>query len=293
MSGLLQNGTLNTRSFNLGEFKISCVLDGLARRENINQTFGIDQEPETVQALMQQNFLPPSDWTHGFTIVVLQTSDETIVFDTGFGPSGRPNGTGQMRARLSEIGLKPEDVSLVVMTHMHLDHVNGLMEEDSPAFLNARVMSSKIEFDFWLDDARLGTPAEPSAIATRNNVLPIKDRFAFFEDGDEIVPGVTAHSVFGHSPGHTAFMFESNGERLMHIADTAGHYVASFQRPDWEVLFDMDKPRAAENRWRIFGMLADEAIPMIGYHMPFPSVGYVERTQTAFRYVPATYQTDI
>jgi glyoxylase-like metal-dependent hydrolase (beta-lactamase superfamily II) len=97
-------------------------------------------------------------------------------------------------------------------------------------------------------------------------------------------------AAFGHSPGHMVYMIESNGQRLAITADTANHYVWSLQKPDWEVKFDMDKAAAAAARKQVFGMLAADRVPFIGYHMPFPALGYVEPMGDGFRYVPASYQ---
>ena len=97
-------------------------------------------------------------------------------------------------------------------------------------------------------------------------------------------------AAFGHSPGHMGYVIESDGQRLVITADTANHFVWSLAHPDWEVKFDMDKVAAAASRRRVFGMLAADRVPFIGYHMPFPSLGFVEVLRDGFRYVPATYQ---
>ena len=105
--------------------------------------------------------------------------------------------------------------------------------------------------------------------------------------------GITAMAAFGHTPGHMAFHLESDGQRMVITADTANHHVWSLQHPDWEVRFDADKAMGAETRKKVFGMIAADRIPFIGYHMPFPSLGYVEEHGEGFRFVPVTYQFDI
>lgn len=112
----------------------------------------------------------------------------------------------------------------------------------------------------------------------------------FIGADQSVASGVTSMAAAGHTPGHMAFLLESAGRRLLLTGDTANHFVVSLQRPDWEVSFDMDKPAAADSRKRIFGMLASEKIPFIGYHMPHPSAGYVEPLDTGFRFVPVSYQ---
>jgi len=100
-------------------------------------------------------------------------------------------------------------------------------------------------------------------------------------------------AAYGHTPGHLIFIMESGGKTLVLTADTANHYVASLQRPDWHVSFDTDKEMGAATRRRVFDMIATDRLPFIGYHMPFPSVGFVEKIDTGYRYIPETYQFDL
>jgi glyoxylase-like metal-dependent hydrolase (beta-lactamase superfamily II) len=97
-------------------------------------------------------------------------------------------------------------------------------------------------------------------------------------------------AAHGHTPGHTAYVIESEGKTLLIAVDFANHYVWSLAHPDWEVKFDMDKATAAATRRRLLGMLAADRIPFVGYHMPWPGTGYVEAEGDGFRYVPASYQ---
>jgi glyoxylase-like metal-dependent hydrolase (beta-lactamase superfamily II) len=124
------------------------------------------------------------------------------------------------------------------------------------------------------------------------NVRPLAERMSFIGDGGSVASGITGMAAFGHTPGHMVYMLESEGEQVLLMADLANHYVWSLAYPDWEVRFDMDKAAAAESRRRVLGMLAADRVPLIGYHMPFPAMGYVEtRGEGGFRYVPVSYQT--
>ena len=107
------------------------------------------------------------------------------------------------------------------------------------------------------------------------------------------MPGITGINAFGHSPGHMIFRIESDGRAMMLTADTANHFVLSLQRPDWEVRFDMDKAMAAAARKTVFDMIATDKLAFVGYHMPFPAVGYVEKASEGYRFVPMSYQFDI
>ncbi len=277
-------------SFSVGDFKLFVVEDGTRLMENPGETFGTGQDPETVAALLEENFLPPDKLINGFAPVLVDTGNETLLFDTGMGPAGRSWGAGRLREGLIANGYQPEDIDIVVITHMHGDHINGLMEEDGPAFPNARYVFGEKEYAFWSDDARMGTPAEGGHQSVKELVTPLVDQATFIGGGDEVVPGITAMEAFGHTPGHLIFMLESGDRRLLLTADTANQYVLSLQRPDWHVRFDMDKEMAAETRKKVFDMVAAERIPFLGYHMPFPAVGYVEKVGEGYKFMPKTYQ---
>lgn len=282
-----------TDRFTVGSFEVLVVKDGARASGAPNETFGTDQSAETVGTLLQENFLPADGFVNSFAPVVINTGNEVILFDTGMGPGGRAQGTGRLIEGLTAGGYTPEDVSIVVLTHLHGDHIGGLMEESGPAFPNARYVTGQAEYDFWTDTAREGTAAENGHKAVLEKVKPLADKMTFIGDGDDVVSGVTGMAAFGHTPGHMIFNVESDGRRLMLVADTANHYVLSLQRPDWEVRFDMDKAMAAETRKKVFDMIAADKVAFLGYHMPFPSVGYAEKLETGYRFVPKTYQFDL
>ncbi|MCO6388387.1 MBL fold metallo-hydrolase [Aliihoeflea sp. 40Bstr573] len=280
-------------SFRLGDFQITTVLDGARPSHGPYPTFGEDQEEDAVAELMEANFLPADQFVNGFAPVIIDTGSEKILFDTGLGEGARANGLGQLRERMQATGHQPDEIDIVVLTHFHGDHIGGLMEGGAPAFANARYVAGQAEYDFWTAPERAEGQTANAAQAVEANVVPLAEDMTFLADGDEVVPGISAVAAFGHTPGHLAFAIESGGRQLMLTADTANHYVASLMRPDWHVRFDMDKEMAVETRKRIFDQIATERIPFIGYHMPFPAVGFVEKIDQGYRYVPATYQFDL
>lgn len=277
-------------SFRLGTFTVSIISDGIRLADKPNETFGTDQPPEVVAALLEKNFLPTDRFANGFSPVVVDTGKDVVLFDTGNGEGGRTSGSGYLLEGLRANGYAPESITLVVLTHMHGDHIGGLMEGGKPAFPNARYIMGETELAFWKDPARAGTPAEGGHKMVLKNVVPLVEKAKLIGDGAEVVPGITAMAAFGHSPGHMVFRVSSEGRDLMLTADTANHYVLSLQQPDWQVRFDMDKEKAAASRRKVFDMVASEKLPFIGYHMPFPSVGYAETFESGYRFVPASYQ---
>jgi glyoxylase-like metal-dependent hydrolase (beta-lactamase superfamily II) len=276
--------------FMLGEFEITVILDGMQTFDGPHPTFGADRDAGEVQSLMEANFLPLDRMVGQFNPALVNTGTDLILFDTGNGPEGREVGAGRLASRIVASGYSLSDVTIVVISHLHADHINGLMEGNRPTFGRARYVVGQVEWDFWTTADVSGTPAAMHATAIQRKVLPLREKMTFIGGDVSIAPGVTSMATAGHTPGHMAFLLESAGRKLLLTGDTANHFVASLQKPDWEVSFDMDKGAAASSRRRIFGMLAAERIPFIGYHMPHPSAGYVEPLEAGFRFVPVSYQ---
>lgn len=276
--------------FQFGDFEITTLSDGRRAGEAPEKTYAIDQDPKDVAALLEENLLPTDRFVNSFTPVLINTGKELVLFDTGMGAGAREAGQGKLISALEASGYKAGDVSLVVLSHFHPDHIGGLMEDGKPAFANARYAAGQREFDFWTDPARLESPAKTVAQMVEKNVKPLAEKTTFIDDGKEVVPGIHAIGAYGHTPGHLAFRVESDGKSLMLISDTANHSVITLQRPDWHVSFDIDKDMAIETRKRIFDMIATDRLPFIGYHMPFPSLAYLQREGEGYRYVPETYQ---
>lgn len=261
--------------FTLGDYEVTALLAGTRMTENPQETFGLNVSPETFAAASAAAFVPADRTQNFFTPVLVNTGSELILFDTGLSPES-------ITDALAQAGVTPDQIDAVVLSHMHGDHIGGLSGEAGVTFPNARYLAGRVEYDHWAGAGNEGFDAK---------VRPLSEKTAFFEDGAEVAPGITARAAFGHSPGHMTFLVDSAGSQLAITADTANHHVWSLAHPDWEVRFDADKPAAAEARRQVFGMIAAERIPFIGYHMPFPALGYVEVAGEGFRYVPATYQS--
>lgn len=267
----------HAKGFRLGDFTVTTLLDGSAVRDEPQSIFGMNTSPEEFSAVSEKNFIPDDAATFFFTPTVVQTGSETILFDTGLGQGG-------LQKALAQANLAPEDITHVVITHMHPDHIGGMMTDGAPTFANAAYITGQAEYDFWNGkDNRIGN-------LMAEKVTPLAEKMSFIKGGDAVASGVTAVEAFGHTPGHMTYMLESDGQQLMLLADLANHYVWSLAYPDWEVRFDADKAAAAASRRKVLGMLAADRIPMIGYHMPFPAAGYVDTREDGFQYVPVSYQ---
>lgn len=281
--------------FMVGAFEVTTLRDGAVQIPGPHPIFGENVTAEEVAALAQENFLPADQMEIPFTVTVVNTGNEIILFDTGNGgDTGRRPAAGQTLARLAEAGIDPASVDHVVITHFHGDHIGGMTEDGAPAFPNADYIIASAEYDFWTHEDRLFEDGMAGRVDLVNaKVVPFAEKTRFIKGGDQVVSGIEAVAAHGHTPGHTTFHLESGGERLMLIADLSNHYVVSLQRPDWHVRFDMDKEGAVAARKRVLGMIAADRIPFVGYHMPSPAVGFLEAKGEGFRFVPASYQLNL
>ncbi len=264
------------RRFMIGDFEVTTILGGTTPREEPQGIFGMNVSEEEFATVSRDNFLSTDASQFFFTPTLVNTGNEVILFDTGL------NAAATVGA-LEGAGYTADQVDIVVLTHMHGDHIGGLMNEGAPTFANARYVAGQAEYDHWAGAENDGFEM---------NVRPLAENMTFLGDGGDVVSGITGMAAFGHTPGHMVYRLDSAGKGLVIFADLANHPVWSLARPDWEVRFDADKEAAAASRRNVLGMINADRIPAIGYHMPFPAVGYVDTGSNGaeFRWVPEAGQ---
>jgi glyoxylase-like metal-dependent hydrolase (beta-lactamase superfamily II) len=286
--------------FKFGEFEIANILDSKVVRDGLHPSHGGEHPASEMEALAAANQIDPKRVEHPFIPTIVNTGKQLILFDTGNGALRREHEQlrnrsvdGHLVERLGQAGYKPGDVDVVVITHGHPDHIGGLTEGGKPVFANARYVFGAAEFDFWKRGENVREARKFNRELFVKIAVPLADRASFIKPGDEIAPGIRAVDVSGHSPGMMAYHVESQGKRLLIWADTCGHYVVSFQRPEWHLDVDDDKEKAAATRKRMLDMAATERPFVAGFHMPFPGLGLVEKAASGYRWVPVGYQLNL
>lgn len=301
MPATLQGETQPTvYRFKFGQFEVSTILDSKGIRDGLHPLYGANATAAEVQALARENNIDPNRIEHPNIPTLVNTGKELILFDTGNGFLSRDYEAlktrmpmGHLAARLALLGHKPEDVDVVVLTHGHPDHIGGLTDGDRPIYPNARYVFGAAEYDFWKKNEGVREARVFNQKLFMKVCEPLAPRATFIKPGDAVASGITAVDAFGHAPGLMAFHIESDGKRLMITADTFTQYVMAVQRPDWHFDMDDDKEKAAATRKRMLDMLATERIFVASFHMPFPGLGWIDRTASGFRWVPHSYQLNL
>jgi glyoxylase-like metal-dependent hydrolase (beta-lactamase superfamily II) len=276
--------------FKLGTIEATVVSDGPLSIGAPSRTFRGPTTQE-LDKMFTDHFLPTDNVVLDQNALVINTGDKLALFDTGMSTVKRPNAqTGRLPLSLKQAGIDPKDIDAVVLTHPHIDHCGGMLADDgSRLFPNAQVYMQEIDFDFWMDDKRMGTPAEGSAMTARKNLPPYRDRIIFIKDGQEILPGVQAMHTPGHTVGHTVYMITSGGKTICNIGDVA-HHAVLIDKPRIEVSFDTDSKQGAQSRVKLFDLLAAQRIPALVYHLPWPGIGHLARQGDGFRFFPTPMQ---
>jgi glyoxylase-like metal-dependent hydrolase (beta-lactamase superfamily II) len=276
--------------FKLGDFEATVVSDGTL---NLGPAAGLYPKTpkETVEGVLASQFQPTAPVVVQENCLVLNTGDKLVLFDSGMGSykAFGPN-AGRLESTLTASGIKPEDVDAIILTHGHIDHLSGIMSDDGKRlFPNAQIIMSKVEHDFWTDEARTSSTGVMKLLvdSARKNLLPNKDRMVFVEDGKEAIKGVSVVSSRGHTPGHTSYLLSSGGQNFLYTGDSVTNTAISFSHPEWVFGFDADPGMASETRKRVLDMAAQDKLTVIGYHFAFPGIGNVAKEGAAYRFVPA------
>ncbi|MFN3868452.1 MAG: MBL fold metallo-hydrolase [Hyphomicrobiaceae bacterium] len=222
-------------------------------------------------------------------VTVIKSGADTILIDTGAGPNFMPT-TGRLLANLEAAGIAPDAITKVVFTHGHPDHLWGALDdfEENPRFANATHYVPADEWDFWSsDNAERGMPPDRASFipAARRSMKGIEDKVQRVKPGDDIVTGIRVVATPGHTQGHVSLEIAGGSETMMVLGDALTHRVISFEHPEWRPAADHVPELAVETRKKLLDRLATDKVRVLGFHLPFPGTGRVEKKGNAYVYV--------
>ncbi|MFC6686357.1 MBL fold metallo-hydrolase [Jhaorihella thermophila] len=288
VTGAARTGWTAT-TLNLGSAELTTLSDGyLVQPRN----FVLGGMPEAeYMPILRRHGLSPEEFRPECNVTLFRDGDRVVLFDAGSGSGFLPT-VGTLPEAMDAIGLNPEDVTHVVFTHGHADHLWGVLDDfDEPFFPNAKHMMGRVEFDYWFDPDtvnRIAPTRTNMAVGAKRRLDLLADRITLFDDGEEILPNVAARMTPGHTPGHMSFEIRGGSESVMILGDAVTNHHINFERPEMGSAVDQDRQMGADTRVLLLDQIAHAQMGVIGFHLPQGGIGRVERLGDAYRYVPET-----
>jgi glyoxylase-like metal-dependent hydrolase (beta-lactamase superfamily II) len=260
-------------AFKIGALDAYALKDGSLSVPNNGEVLAIGEAKADVDALLTANALPTDTLGLSIQPLLVKMGERTVLFDTGAG--GQMGTEGKLLTSLAAAGVQPAQVTDILISHAHGDHVGGLVNgQGQLVFTNATIRMTADEWD--------ALKADPTMAALVTAITPKVQTFAA---GAEVLPGVTAVDIQGHTPGHTGYQIASGTGGLLYIGDTMHHSVISVQRPDWTIQFDGRADVAEASRRALLERAASENLRLYAVHFPYPGLGRIERRADDFVWV--------
>jgi glyoxylase-like metal-dependent hydrolase (beta-lactamase superfamily II) len=282
--------------YKVGSYECTSINDG-ARTFAMPDKFVVNAPKDDALAAAEGAYMPKGMITIPFNPQLINTGSKLILIDTGNGVANlepSKGAVGRTLQNLAAAGVDPKSIDVVVISHMHGDHINGLkLADGSLAFPNAEIKVPAKEWEFWASD---DNAAKAQSDIMKGNFANFRKVFGGLEskvtkyDWDkEVAPGITALATPGHTPGHTSFAVASGNAKVFIQADVTNVPELFLRNPDWHIMFDTDGEMAQATRHKFYDMAAAEKAKVIGFHFSFPSIGYVEKDGDKYRLIPAPW----
>ncbi len=278
----------------VGDFEITALSDGTVNLPVVKLL--TNAKPKKISSALKAGFLNEAVET-SVNAFLVNTGSKLVLIDTGaaglFGPT-----LGNLLLNLKASGYKPEQVDEIYITHMHADHVGGLISDGTLAFPNAVLRIDKADTDYWLSESNMNAAPEGAkgffkgAMASVNPYVAA-GKLKTYEGNSELVPGLRAQSAYGHTPGHTVYAVESKGEKLELWGDLMHVAAVQFEDPGVTIQFDTDSKRAAKSRKQAFADAAKHGYLIGLSHVAFPGLGHLRSAPggKGYIWVPLNYSS--
>ena len=266
----------NTFTHKVGDVEIVLLSEG---QQNGNKGILIGATED-----MLSKYAPDGTFPNAVNAFLVKTSGQNILVDAGFGRNLFNN--------LASVGVKDEQIDMILLTHMHGDHVGGLLRDGKKAFPNAKLYLSDAEHNYWMSDAEMNKVAEGSRggfQSARNVINAYKDALQLFSpvkigERSSETNVFTGIAAYGHTPGHTVFMIESKGQKLLIWGDLTHAMAIQMPYPNVAVTYDVNPELAIKSRNEILDYVAKNNIPVAGMHIAYPGIGVVKKQQTGYQF---------
>lgn len=282
--------------YKVGNYECTSINDG-ARTFPMPDKFVVNVAKDEALAAADGAYMPKGMVTVPFNPQLINTGSKLVLIDTGNGVANleaSKGAVGRTLQNLAAAGVDPKSIDIVVLSHMHGDHINGIrLVDGSLAFPNAELKVPAKEWEFWASE---DNAAKAQSDLMKGNFANFKKVFAGLEnkvtkyDWDkEVAPGITSIATPGHTPGHTSFAVASGNAKVLIQSDVTNIPEFFLRNPDWHVMYDTDAEMAQATRHKFYDMAAAEKATVIGFHFQFPSVGHVEKNGSTYRLIPAPW----
>ena len=274
----------------LGDFEVTALFDGAIDLQPTKLL--TNTTPAQVSKLLGRSFekepVPLS-----VNAYLINTGDKLVMVDTGTGGLFGPQ-LGSLVANLKAAGYQPEQIDEIYITHMHADHVGGLAPQGTPVFPNAIVRADKHDADYWFSEANAAKAPKEMADFFKMAVASFKPyiesgKFKPFDGDTQLVPGVKAVAARGHTAGHSVYVVESKGQKLVLWGDLMHFAAVQFPQPQVTIAFDTDSKAAMAQRKKAFTEAAKDGYYVGGAHLPFPGLGHLRAEGKGYAFVPLDY----
>jgi glyoxylase-like metal-dependent hydrolase (beta-lactamase superfamily II) len=283
--------------YKVGDYECTSINDG-ARSFPMPDKWVTNVAKDEALAVAEAAYMPKGMVTVPFNPQLINTGSKLILIDTGNGVATfepTKGAVGRTLQNLAAAGVDPKSIDIVLISHLHPDHTNGIRALDgSMAFPNAEIMVPATDWAFWMSDEN-AAKAESNAMM-KNYFANVKKTFAGIESkvtkydwGKEVSLGITSVEAAGHTPGHTAFWVASGNSKILVQSDVTNIPEFFLRNPDWHVAYDNDPELAQKTRHKFYDMASAEKALVVGFHFTFPSMGHVEKDGDKYRLVPIAW----
>ena len=282
--------------YKVGDMEVTVVTDG-TRVGPFPETLVRNAPKEDVAAAINTAFLDKDKFPFFFNPVVVNTGSKLVAIDSGNGPGAydqSKGGLGQYHTNLQAAGIDAKTIDMVVISHFHADHINGLVTADGkPAFANAEVLVPAPEWAYWMDEgnaSRAPDGLKPGFANVRRVFGALGNKVTQYEPGKEITAGIQSVATPGHTPGHTSHILSSGSQSVMVQGDITNLPQLFARNPGWHASFDMDGAKAEETRRKVYDRLVADRMIVQAYHYAFPAAAHIEKDGNGYRANPVNWQ---